>query len=345
MKHSMKDIGQVMARLEQEFPLRQWKAQMTDSRPRPQIPAGTIAQLVVEMVPRMQSSLLAVDQSARLPEMRAHHGSRRRLVASDTTMERSLRGFDLAALHGVLWELGRCLLGRRELALTLPSGARARVGMVDGSAWGAELGSVLLVSGDGLDVAVGYRMSPGRGRELETTRALLTEAASVYGRGWLEYLVVDGLYLTGEDLRRGLLEWGHHLVVKTQEETLEVIQDARGLFFAQGGPLEGVEVVEGFDEVRGESYRILGCGGFRWHGLRLKVAYVTEVPTKPRAGRQPEPFWVVTTEERLSLEDLRFLAHRRWHVENNGFRTLNQLVGSKRRLTSNAVVREALLGF
>ena len=345
MSHTIKDIGQVMATLEREFPLRRWKAEMSDSRPRPQIPAGTIAQLVVEMVPRMQPSLLAVDQSARLPEIRVHHGSRRQLVASDSTMERSLRGFDLAVLHRVLWELGRCLRRQRELALTLPSGVRATVGMVDGSSWGAELGSVLLVTGDGLDVAVGYRMSPGRGHELQTTRALLAEAVERYGQGWVQYLVVDGLYLTEEDLRRGLRHWGHQLVVKTtEEETLAVLQDAGGLFFAEGGPLEGVEVVEGFDEVRQESYRILGCGGFFWHGLTLKVAYVSEHPVKPRAGRQEKPFWVVTTDEGLSLEDMRFLAHRRWHVENNGFRILNQLVGSKRRLTKQPTVREALLG-
>ena len=345
MKHPIKSIGKLMATLEREFPLRRWKAQMSDSRPRPQIPAGTIAQLVVEMVPRMQPSLLAVDQSARLPEIRAHHGSRRRLVASDSTIERSLRGFNLPVLHRVLWELGRCLRSRRELELTLPSGARATVGIVDGSAWGSDFGSVLLLTGDGLDAAVGYQMSAGQCQELATTRALLAEAVEWYGQGWVQYVVVDGLYFTEEDLQRSCQQWGQHLVVKTTEqETLAVLQDAAGLFFAEGGPLQGVEVVEGCDEVRQESYRILGCGGFCWHGLTLKVAYVSEHPIKPRAGRQEKPFWVVTTDEGLSLEDMRFLAHRRWHVENNGFRTLNQLVGSKRRLTKHAVVREALLG-
>ena len=344
MKDVIEDIGKVKTVLKREFPLEQWKNKMADRRERPQIPTGTIAQAVVEMVARGQKSLLEVDQAARLPEMRAYHGSNRRMVVSDTTMERSLRGFDLEAVHGVLWELGGLLMAQEGMKLTLPSGRRAVVGIVDGSGWGRELGFALVVSGDDLDAAVGYRLSPGQGHELETTRSLLSEGYQVYGRGWLNYVVADGLYMTEEDFRTSFNEWGHHLVVKTTEETLEVIQDARGLFFGPGGPVEGVDVVRGFDEARGEEYEIIGCGGFVWHGLRLKVAYVREKAVKPREGRQEEPFWVVTTDETLSLEDMRFVAHRRWHVENEGFRMLNQLVSSKRRLTHDVHVREALLG-
>lgn len=266
------------------------------------------------------------------------------MVVSDTTMERSLRGFDLGGVHGALWELGRRMLGQEGMRLTLASRRKALVGIVDGSAWGRDFGSVLLVSGDHVDAAVGYRMSAGEGHELETTRALLSEAAEVYGRGWLDYVVADGLYMTQQDFQRGLEQWGHHLVVKTTEETLEVIEDARGLFFGSATLPEGVEAARGLDPVRGQEYEIIGCGGFQWHGLELKVAYVGQRALKPREGREEEPFWVVTTDETLSLEEMRVLAHRRWHVENNGFRQLSQLVSSKRRLTHNVVVREALLG-
>lgn len=343
----MRDIGKVRTVLKREFPLERWMGRMSDSRNRPQISAGTIAQVVAEMPARGQKSLLEADQAARLPEVLYYYGSRRRMVVSDTTVERSLRGFDLGGVHGVLFELGRRMMAQEGMKLTLPSGRRVRLGIVDGSAWGRELGSVLLVSGDHLDAVVGYRMSPGRGHELETTRELLTEAVEVYGPGWADYVVADGLYMVKDDLRRGLKEWGHHLVIKTTEETLEVIQDARGLFFGPLGPVEGVEVVRGFDEVRGEEYEIIGCGGFQWYGLHLKVAYVREKAVKPREGRQDEAFWVVTTDpdtSGLSLEDMRLVAHRRWHVENNGFRILSQLVSSKRRLTHDAHVREALLG-
>jgi hypothetical protein len=344
MTNVIKDIGKVRTVLERVFPLSQWKNGMADSRKRPQVSAGTIAQVVVEMVARGQKSLLEADQAARLPEMLAYHGSNRRMVVSDTTIERSLRGFDLGAVHGALWELGGRMMAREGMKLTLPSGREALVGIVDGSAWGRDLGSVLLVSGDHVDAAVGYRMSRGRGHELETTRALLSRAAEVYGRGWLEYAVADGLYMTEEDFRRSLNEWGHHMELKTTEETQQEIQDARGLFFGAATLPEGVEVAKGFDAVRGEQYEVIGCAGFQWRGLKLKVAYVREKAVKPRKGREEEAFWVLTTDETLSLEDMRFVAHRRWHVENEGFRTLNQLVASKRRLTHNAVVREALLG-
>jgi hypothetical protein len=54
--------------------------------------------------------------------------------------------------------------------------------------------------------------------------------------------------------------------------------------------------------------------------------------------------WVITTDESLTAEDLREVAHARWWIENGVFRRLSGLVDSKRRLTANAHVREALMG-
>jgi hypothetical protein len=339
------DIGKVMTVLQGLFPLKRWKEKMADSRRRPQIPPVTIAQLVLEMVVRNQKSLLAVDQAARYPETLYYYGSKRRMVASDTTIQRSLAGFEVEGLHEALWDFGSRILKLPQMKATLPSGRKAIVASVDGSVWGKDEGSVLMVSGAEMEVVVGYQMSAGRGHELASTRALLEWAGRVYGHGWADYIVADALYMAEADWRLGL-GLGHHLVVKTKEEdTLAVIEDAKGLFFGPEGPAEGVEVRRGYDRKRNEEYEIIGCGGFQWHGLSLKVAYVREKPVKPRKdGREAEPFWVITTDETLSLEDMRFIAHARWGVENKGFRRLSQLVGSKRRLTNNATVREALTG-
>jgi hypothetical protein len=56
----MKNIHMLPRSDKQDFPIAQWDASMRDQRPSPQICAGTIAQLGVEMVIRHQTSLLEV---------------------------------------------------------------------------------------------------------------------------------------------------------------------------------------------------------------------------------------------------------------------------------------------
>ena len=53
---------------------------------------------------------------------------------------------------------------------------------------------------------------------------------------------------------------------------------------------------------------------------------------------------MITTDEGLSAEDMRQLAHLRWSIENRTFRRLSHLVESKRRVTKDTHVRETLLG-
>ena len=66
---------------------------------------------------------------------------------------------------------------------------------------------------------------------------------------------------------------------------------------------------------------------------------------KPKKGREEvTEFWVFTTDESLSAEDMREIGHIRWHIENRTFRQLNHLVRGKHRMTKDAHVREALLG-
>jgi hypothetical protein len=225
---------------------------MRDQRQRPQIPTGTITQLVVEMVARRQTSLLDVDQDARLPEFRAWHGSPREMVASDSTIAWSLEGFDVAPVHETLWESARGMAKREGMRRRLPPGRKARVGIADGSEWGHFHGSVLALCGKRATAVAGYEMSAGRGHELEASRRLLEEGVRRLGRGFVDLTVVDGLYITKHDLRWAVENGGYHLVVKTSEETLTVIQDARELFF--GNPKEmndALERARGMDAERG----------------------------------------------------------------------------------------------
>jgi hypothetical protein len=326
--------------------LDEWKERMRDGRKRPQIPAGTVAQAVVEMVPRRQSSLLEVDQNGRLPEVRSWFGISRDMVVSDTTLSRSLSGFALGPVRDVLWEIAASVLKRELMRVELPSGRRARIANLDGSQWGDSPGCVLTLMGKRVDIVAGYEMSRGRGHELAASRKLLREARQRLGKGFVDLPAVDALYMTEREFMWALEQGGYHLLVKTTDERLSVIQDARGVFFSTAsGCAEDVERIEGLDTQRMVHYAVTATGCFHRHGLTLNVAHVIERFLKPKKGHpEVSEFWVISSDEDLSAQDMRELAHLRWSIENRTFRRLNHLVKSKRRLTKHSHVREALLG-
>jgi len=341
----MDNIGKIRGLAFKKFDVASHLDKMRDARIAPQIPCAVIGRLVIEMPLFGQKSILEVDEANRSPEFLEWHGSKRRMVASDTTVQRSLEGFDVAVVHGWLWDMGRKAALNPGMEETLPSGRTVRLGILDGSAWGGFYGSVLVLSGRSGDCVAGYRMSKGHGHELDTSRALLKEAKSELGRGAMTHVLVDGLYMTKADFRRWPEESGCHIVVKTAEESLTVIEDAEGLFSLAGEEAKGVDRASGVDDERGVEWTVSAAWGFDWQGVELNVARVQETAIKPRKGRPAESkYWVFTTDRNLSAADMREIGHLRWRIENGTFKRLSALVDSKRRITKNPNTREALLG-
>lgn len=196
--------------------------------------------------------------------------------------------------------------------------------------------------------AVEVEPSRGRGHELADSRCLLRRAVKVLGSGFATHVLYEALMAVKRDFVRMRHWWGMHLVVKTKEETLEVVQSCRAAWQGQRvATLEavGVEVARGVDTVRGVSYRVCAQSGICWEGLDepLNGARVQETPLKgPRAG-QTEEFWVLTTDATLTAEELRELAHARWGIGNLGLKAANAQVGSKLGYVRHARVKETLL--
>lgn len=334
-------MGKFTAFCNRTFPLRQWEARARDQRRRPQIAPSVVMRVVTEMVCLGQKSLLAVDQFVRTVQARRWHGSHRAMVVSDTTLERSLRGWDLAGTRQALTEALGVLEGQGRLESALPSGRRMRVGLVDSSEFGGFHGCVFAISG-ALDVAVDIQMH-GRGKELEASAEVLQRCGAEVG---VEIVVGDALYLCAPHIQRCRQGLGAHALVKTRQQSLTIIQDAEGLFQMPPQPADGIQRAEGIDRRAATRWRIRAAAGFRWQQMpyEFKVARVEEHRLKPAPGRAAdEVFWVVTTDTSLSGQDMRQLAHRRWGIENNVFKRLNALVGSKRVSTHNQHVKEAQL--
>lgn len=297
----------------------------------PQIPIATIFTFVVMALSLRQKSFHQMDWWARLESVRRFLGSRRRMVVSRTTLWRVLPAMDREALREFLQQhYGAWKQRTSGGQLTLPSGRKVRLGILDGSLFG-DAASFLLVKGDAGDFFLDVEVWPGPGKELPSSEILMDRAIDRHGKGFVDLVAGDGLYINAPFLTAMRAHGVHALVkIKHQEETrLNLLSDAKALFDSDA-TRDALEIVEGTDADRGVSYRVEAAPGFEHTGYagKLKVARVVERRIK-KGGRVPEPFWIVTTDEKLEAKDLRELAHLRWSVENQGFKMLNDQLHSK----------------
>jgi len=338
------DIGDFKQFSEQKFNLTSSIiSRIKEYRKRPQIPLATAVNSIVQMVALGQRSLLEVDQHARSPAFKAWHAVKRRMVVSDSTLERILGNIDLEEARAVLHKCVQVVSAEAALSVELSSGRSIRIGVVDGSNFGGFSGCVFAIAGM-VATPVDIQMH-NKGKELVASRQLLSRISRSFGKRFVDIVVGDGLYMTKDHIRQCKEELGCESLVKTTEKGLSVVQDAEQLFAAADG-LEGIEYAEGIDIERGIKYKVMAAGGFQWDGLpyKLKVAKVEEEKLKPKPGQERyEVFWVITTDQSLSAEELRELAHKRWQIENNIFKRLNELVGSKRGWIRSANLKAILL--
>jgi len=324
--------------------MRQRLQEIRDNRERPQIPLATALASAMEMVALGQRSLLEVDQHARSPGAKAWHGSERQMVVSDSTLERVLGMVDLEEVRKMLHKTVRQAEAEVALKVALPSGRTVCAGIVDGSDFGGFKGCVFALAGVAA-APVDIRMHE-KGKELAASRRLLSMIGRTFGKGYVDVAIGDGLYMSKHHIIQCKQELGCDALVKTSEENLTIIEDAKGLFAMPPESNDGLERLDGLDPNRGVKYRITAARGFEWNGVpyELKVARVEEEKLNPKPGEEKhEVFWVITTAVEMSASDMRELAHTRWVIENNVFKRLNELVGSKRGWIRNERVKEALL--
>jgi hypothetical protein len=327
----------------ENFEVARWGETIRDSRKRPQISAPKVFGVLMEMPALGQRSLLAVDEFARSPEAKVWHESHRKMVVSDTTLTRVAESMEPKSIR----EAGyRVIRNGDEQALwdrKLPSGKRIRMGILDGHHAGGLWASVLTISGK-TEGVVDLERYPGYGHELSGSRRLLKRSFRTLGPGFFNVVAADALYADHEDFELCLAH-GSHLLVKTEEETLTVIQDARHLFSCpKSKDFQGIGHVQGLDCTKAIEYEVFWTEGMDWQGIPLTVAWVKERHLKPAKGRpEHSEFWVLTTATGFTGEDLREMAHARWHIENLIFRRLNALVNHKRYRGRHLEAMETLL--
>lgn len=286
-----------------------------------------IAKTVVVGAEMGMESLRQLDVALRLVEMREALGSERAQVASDTTIARVAKQWEIREVERIVravWRKGRTrgVLGK-ELG-----GEDRTVGVIDGTTLGGQMRSVMVEAGKAV-ACVGVEPIVKRGKELPSSMKLIRAVAREEGKGFVELLGGDGLYACERFWRTcrraGVKGW-----VKTGEEGLSIIQDANGLFDARRLP-PGVEYQEGVDALRGCRYRVWAVEEMPWSqtNMKLKVGRVEEEYFKGRRKGHTERFWVLSQDQEMKALPLRELAHGRWFIENNGFKAANEQAHTK----------------
>ena len=315
-----------------KFDLRLKAQSLFEPRKRPEIPISQIFLLMVGALALRKQSFHQIDLFARSKGAKKWLGTRRPMVASDATLWRVLPHMNRSELRDAVYPAYGLLRNKGQGKLDLPSGRKIRAAAVDGTCWGKRYASAVEMLGDA-PVVLDFEPAPGQGHELAASEAVLRRVFYQFHdlQGGLADIVLgDGLYITEKMLKLCRHELGTHLLVKTTElDSLLILKDAEALFNASGEMAQGIERHRGIDAERGLSYEIWAAAGFEQTGFegRLKVARVRIQPLKDE--EKGETFWIITTDTTLSGPDMRELAHRRWSIENHGFRALNDAMNSK----------------
>ncbi len=302
---------------------------LCDNRTHPQIPAEHIAKSIIYMPPLNLQSMLAVDQYARIERFRDIIGSKRPIALSDTTLQRVLPKLELEPIHRIQQFTYSQIVKRGLSKFQLPTGKKLRIGVADGSGFGHDFASVVAIIGNEGIYPLHAHAFKKHGKELPSSRAAISHLTKILSKSWCDVLVYDGLDLVKKDFSLAKEKHGFDLVVKTSEVSSRLIQDASSFLFSNN---PDVVSDTGIDTYRKVKFDIKVIRGFIWKGLDypLSIAAVTEVKLNPKPGEPTsEVFYVVTTKQDLTPDEMRIIAHARWEVENNVFKRLNSLIKSK----------------
>jgi len=303
---------------------------LTDPRKEPRIPLATIAGSV-HLLPLLGAkSLLDIDLHLRKDKLRRFFGG----GVSDTHLIRVIGQLELDELR----ELNHRICFTDITPFRMQSGRGLKIGIVDGTTINRQLVCAFqLVRSEKERLVVDLEPQEKEGKELVAADALITRVLDSAGAGLPDIILGDGLYITQYHINR-CLNHGVHALIKTKEEgTLNILLDAKAIFARSNLYRKDVEIVEGLDADRGVSYCIHASGGFSFEGVEklLKVARIEDCDIKTG---NIEVYYVVTTMDDLSAQEMRELSYLRWSIENHGFKMFNALCRSKHGYIKNEEV-------
>jgi hypothetical protein len=309
----------------------------TDIRMNPRIRLRDILTSVFLMPVIGLTALLRLDFHLRTKKMlslfRCPAG--KKVVVSDTTVTRVLHWLDHQQSRKAL--LAPCALlnakGLLQRQLSLESAPR-RLGLIDGSEMGGHYLVAALLCGR-INYPVLAEPCKGRGHELKTAQSCLPTLARELGPAAPDLWLFDALYFNRSTFKT-VRDLGAHLLIKYSSHDdrvdtklfRDVLEDANRLFAIHSPALEPVEQAKGFDSQRQCSWSMKKTSA-EFAGFLVNIFLLVEDYPKRKKNAHVET-WIVTTDLTLDFPEGREASHLRWQIENNEFKRLSHLGGTKR---------------
>ena len=306
---------------------------VTDPRKRPVVPFRHALCLLLSIPLLLCRSLLELDQIARFDRTRRLFRSNRCPVISDSTLRRILDAIPSEQTADLLTHLLPMAGQEGLLRAKLAPGITRSMGVLDGSEIGKGRYTFMSLFGSICVPAVITTMQNG-GDELGTAKEILRTLPERLG-DWVPDLIVgDGLYFCEAIFRMVCDHLGKHMLVKYPDKGQNyrrrtLLHRAHNLFVPSSGPpSDAVRRESGYDYERLSRYEILATRD-NFLGRDVWVLHTTERRTKAPPSEAPQRYWIVTTDTSLSLRAIREAAMLRWHIENDVFKRLSLLAGTK----------------
>ena len=320
----MQENKRIACVLKETFSFHQKFGEITDLRKNPSIKLQTILMSVFLMPFFSLTSLLSLDRESRTKTFKGLFGCSRKMVASDSTYRRVLGWLQpqqsSSFLMSFLQPFDQKNLLQRQLT---PTSTARRLGILDGSCMGGHWLVALCLSGK-INYPALTRAYRKKGDELSVAREIIQEAPKLLGPSSPKLWLLDGLYFNKTTFNL-VRNQGAHLLIKVEKPDFrEVLCDAQNLFQHFGGDIQE----HGYDSQRLCSWTIQQTTG-TFAGHPVQVIHLIEFYPKRRTNRQVE-CWIITTDLSLSVQEIRQAAHLRWQIENNVFKRISHLSGTKR---------------
>lgn len=304
-------------------------SRLPDARTKPAIPLATVLAAVALMSFFILKSFLALDREARGPELKRILASRRRIVVSDSTILRVLGTLAPTVVQDFLLAAVRAVDRQGVLRASLIEGGKPyRIGIVDGSTMKNHDLVVFDLHGT-IDAPALVLESQGHGYEYATALSGLKTLGATLCPLVPDIIMGDGLYFNGP-VATEIHKLGSDFLFKvtTQADWRQVLADADFAMKAHRDFPKYRTTASDYDDMRLCSWE-MDMAAANYAGVPLTVAFVTEHYQKdPR--RETSTFWIVTSALDLSPAEVREAGHVRWHIENDVFKRLSHLAGTKR---------------
>ncbi len=204
-----------------------------------------------------------------------------------------------------------------------PKGTPRRLGILDGSYMGGHWLVTLCLAGV-IAYPVMVRRCESQGQEQGIARQMMRAAARILGKLRPQLWLLDALYFNTNTIKIARAQKAHVLFKFKEADFREVTKDAQNLFEHFGGD----EQQTGWDPTRQCRWKVRktidAFAAYPVQVVELKEYY-------PKRKRQRNlSCWIVSTDLQLPLKELREAAHQRWQIENNVFKRISHLSGTKR---------------